>query len=140
MNSFNGSQPCTDVPIRGGDQCFKARSGKDGTPLDLHVTHVLARSFQQTHRVRQRCALEEADIDVGSEDADVGERCIVYADGRITVVHQFPDVRTAPPHDGKPSPRNGAKIAGLRVEPLTNGRVSFDGSGESQEGGHDVSG
>src|SRR5262245_29081826 len=42
--------------------------------LQLHVPHVLARSFQQARWIRERGTIEEANVDVALEYVDVRER------------------------------------------------------------------
>jgi hypothetical protein len=108
VGSFGYLQSCNDVSIRGCDQCLERRLVEGKSGLDLDVTHVFSRTLQQTRWIQQRCAVEEADVDVSPEDTDIGEWCVFYAHGGVTIMHEFANVGAALAHERKPRPRDCA--------------------------------
>lgn len=98
------------------------------------MAHVFAGPFQKAGGIRQRRAVEESDVDVRTEDADIGERSILYARGRVAVVHELQDVIAACTHLRKPLARYRAERLGLAIEPGVDGGIAPDRSRESQDG------
>src|SRR5262245_52245863 len=59
-----GGDPLLDVLIRGVDQCAERRIVRLATGDELHVAHALAVACEQTRRILERRALEEAHVHV----------------------------------------------------------------------------
>src|SRR3974390_2360699 len=69
----------------------------------LHMTHALAGSLQQTGGVPQRCTLKESHIHVRSEYIDVSEGHIAQARNRTAVMQELADLVPAISHHLKPA-------------------------------------
>src|SRR6188768_1364266 len=96
------------------------------------MTHAFAGSLQQTGGIFERCATEEADIDVVSEYADVCEGRILDTCVGASVVHQLHDIIAALTHPIKPLLRNGPQLCRSFFQPDVDGRIVLLRSRESQ--------
>jgi hypothetical protein len=76
-----------------------------------YVAHVSAGTLQQASWVREFRAPEKADIDVGFERVDMGERGIPDACRRAAVMQQFGYISSTPTDDVEPMPRDRAQFA-----------------------------
>src|ERR1700679_3641998 len=77
------------IPVRSIDEFAQGCGVCERSGSQLHMAHELAGALQQTGWVRQRCALKETYIYVGSEYIDVAERRISQACNRAAVMQQL---------------------------------------------------
>jgi hypothetical protein len=73
---------------------------------ELHVTHVLTGSLEQSRGIGKMCAQEEAHVDVRREHIDVTECRVAYARSRMPVVEKVSYVVAAVAHAFVPGSRN----------------------------------
>src|SRR5262245_34530337 len=92
----------------------------------------LPRSLEQSRRIIQQRAKEEADIDVIPECVDVAKRRVSDTRGRTTVVHQFAHVGATLPHAHEPGFCERSKIIALRAQPGIDCRVALHRRWESK--------
>src|SRR5437588_10169503 len=74
------------------------------------MAHELAVALQQAGRIRQRCAVKEPHVDVGSEYIDVAEGRIAQTCNRTAVMQYLPDFVPAFSHHLKPLMRDGSQF------------------------------
>ena len=103
------------------------------TGLQLHVTHVLSASLEQSGRIGDMRAEEEAYVDVRCERIDVAESRVPRARGGMTVVQQLAHVIAALPHAVEPRARKRAERTWTVAEPGVNRRVSLDRGRKAQQ-------
>jgi hypothetical protein len=99
------------------DQCGERLLVDSHARPQLHMAHVLSGSFQQSRRIRNVRAQEEAYVDVRRERIDVTERRVVYARGGMAVMDQFAYVVAARSHALVPTARDRAEVACSAFEP-----------------------
>jgi protease I len=97
------------------------------------MAHELACALQQARRIRQRCALKEADVDVRGEYVDIAEGRISQARNRTAVMQKLPDFVPALSHRLEPLMRDGSQFTGMLFHPRVNGRIPLDSAVESQQ-------
>ena len=100
------------------------------------MAHTLATALQQTNRIRQRCAMEEPNVDVSFEGIDVTEWRVAHARNRTSVMHKLPDIGSTLSHDFKPLPRDGSQFTFLLFDPRVYRWISLDGTGKPQDSIH----
>ena len=127
-----------DIAIGGADQRLERRRVESVAWPELHVSHSLALSFQQSRGIGQGGAVKESNIDVSLEDTHIGKWGIANARGSEAVMHELPNIGATASHASKPWLRKGAKLARLRCKPGRNCGIAFDRSIESQECRHDT--
>src|SRR5437588_3319671 len=86
------SQTSFHVSIRGIDQRNQGGGVDLDTRFELYVTHTFAIPFEQTCRVLELGAKEEADVYVSLVNPDVTERCITNTRRGTPIVHELSDV------------------------------------------------
>jgi len=96
--------------------------------LELHMAHESSAAFKEPCRIWQRCALKETDVDVRRVYADIGERDVAEAGGRLSVVHEFADFITAVAHRFEPFAGDGAKFSGVLFHPRVDAGGTLDGA------------
>jgi hypothetical protein len=72
------------------------------------MPHSSAGAFQDARPIAEKRTIEESDIRVRTEGADIGERSIFNTRSRVIVVQDFANIRSAgshafPPRLGHPS-------------------------------------
>ena len=92
------------------DQVDQGRGIDVASGPELHVPHVLAGTFQQASWVREFSATEEADIDMGFERVDIGERCIRDTRSRVAIMEQFAYIISTGADNVEPVPRDRAQF------------------------------
>jgi len=97
------------------------------------MAHEFAGAFQQVLRISEFGAEKEADVDVMGEGIDLCERGFADACGRVAVVQQFGDVRSATAHDIEPALRDGAQRPRMILHPEINGGVATDRGGKQHQ-------
>lgn len=102
------------------------------------MAHVFAGALEQVGRVEERSSLEEADVDVGGEGVDIGERDVTETGDRAAVVEEFADLVAAIAHDFEPLAGDGAEWAGVALEPGGDGGIAFEGAIKAEEVGAHV--
>ena len=129
------AQASFHVGVCSVDECPKRRLVRQRGGDELHVAHVLSRPLQETARIVERCAAEEAEIYMGFECADVSEGRISHTGRGHTVVNELGYVRSASAQRLEPTTRQLTKLTWL-VEPASNGGVVPDCSWKSHERTH----
>ena len=81
------------------------------------MAHVLACSLQQVGGVWQRRAVEEADVDVCSEDIDRPERSVFHAHDGTAIVEKLSHVRAADAQAVEPLMGEVTEFTGPSREP-----------------------
>jgi hypothetical protein len=97
------------------------------------MAHELAGTLQQAGRIRQRCALKEAYVYVGSEYIDVAEGYIAQTCDWTAVMQDLPDFVPAFSHHLKPLMRDGSQFTSMLFHPRIDGGIAFDSSVEPQQ-------
>ncbi len=77
---------------------------------ELYVAHVLARTFQQAHWIRELRATKKSDIDMSVEHVDIGEGSISDARGWVAVMQQFANIISTIADNVEPTPRDSAQF------------------------------
>jgi hypothetical protein len=97
------------------------------------MAHALAGALQQVSRIRQRCAMKEPHVYVGSEYIDVAEGRISQAGNRTAVMQKLPDFVAAFSHHRKPLMRDGSQSTCMLLHPRIDGGIPLDGAVEAQQ-------
>src|SRR6266480_1475700 len=82
------------------------------------MAHELAGALQQAGRIRQRCAVKEPHVYVGSEYIDVAEGRIPQTCDRTAVMQKLPDFVPAFSHHLKPLMGDGSQFTGMLFHPI----------------------
>jgi hypothetical protein len=125
-----GAESGLDIHVGSVDQIAESCGIRLVGGLQFHVPHAFAASLEQVGCIIERCAVEEADIDMTLECIDVPERRIFYACDRATVVNQLSHIVTAFPHLLKPPLRNRPQLGRAIDQPEVDSRVSLYCSGQ----------
>jgi hypothetical protein len=99
----------------------------------LHMAHEFPGPFQQARRIRQRSAVKETYVHVGSKDIHVREGRIAHAGNRTAVMHELADLVSAISHHLKPLARQVSQIAMMRIQPGIDGGIVLDCTIEPQD-------
>ena len=105
--------------------------GRSG--FQLHMTHELAGTLQQTRRIGQGCTVEETDVYVRGEDVDVAERRVSQTSHRTAIVQKLPHFIAAFSHRFEPRLRDGSQFNWMLSHPGIDGRVALDRAIEPQQ-------
>lgn len=92
------------------DKCDQGRGIDATSGPELYVAHMLAGTLQQARWVREFGATTNADIDMGLERVDIGERGISDARSRAAVMQQFPYIMSTLTDDVEPMPCDSAQF------------------------------
>ena len=139
QQQLSGVYAAFDIGIRSLDHRLQSVWIDVGIGLEFHMTHALARTFEQAIGIGDLGAAEEADINVGCEGIDVTERRFTHAGGRMVVVQQLPNIVAAAAHDLKPSPGHRSEFTRTIIKPRLNRRIASNGSWKLKESVHDLS-
>jgi hypothetical protein len=96
------------------------------------MAHKLAAALHEMARVRQRCALKEANVYVRREHIHIAERHIAQACNRTAVVQDLPDFIPAASHHLKPFPRNRSQLASTLLHPRIDRWIASDSAVQSE--------
>ncbi len=134
--SVRGAEAQPDVSIGRLDEVGQ-RSGVDRfAPAQLHVPHAFTVALQESGRVVQRSAEEEADIRVIAEGIDVAERGIPDAGGPMAVVEKLPNDGAAPAHPVEPGLDHASQAVIRNREPGVDAGFAPNGAREPQQLAH----
>ncbi|HJV12001.1 MAG TPA: hypothetical protein VJ690_10905 [Burkholderiales bacterium] len=122
-----------DSRVRSLDQCSERVCVDLPVRAELHVTHVLSGSLEQSGWIGEMRAEEEAHVDVRCERIDVAESCVACARGGMAVVEKLAHIVAALSHSVEPGARKRGERTGTFVEPGVNRRVSLDRGRKAQQ-------
>src|SRR5881628_2294229 len=97
------------------------------------MAHELAGALQQASRIRQRCAVKEPHVYVGSEYIDVAEGRIPQTCYRTAIMQKLADFVAAFSHHFKPPMRDGSQFTCMLFHPRIDGGIPLDSAVESQQ-------
>src|SRR5258708_39258529 len=97
------------------------------------MTHELAGALQQAGRIRQRCAVKEPHVYVGSEYIDVPEGRVSQTCDRTAVMQKLPDFVPAFSHHLKPLMRDRSQFTTTLFHPRIYRVIPPDSAVESQQ-------
>ena len=97
------------------------------------MPHALARPLQNPSGIVEERAIEEADIRMSAEGADVAERRIAHARGGLTVVQKLADVAAATAHALEPGLSDPSQLVIGRGKPGIDARIPMNGACEGQK-------
>src|SRR5258707_3244809 len=97
------------------------------------MAHELAGALQQAGRIRQRRAVKETHVYVGSEYIDVAEWRISQTCNRTAVMQKLPNFVPAFSHHLKPLTRDGSQSTCMLFHPHIDGGIPLDSAVESQQ-------
>src|SRR5450631_179577 len=97
------------------------------------MAHELAGALQQAGRIRQRRAVKEPHVYVGSEYINVAEGRISQTCNRAAIMQKLPDFVPAFSHHLKPLTRDGCQFTWMLFHPCINGGIPLDSAVESQQ-------
>jgi hypothetical protein len=121
-----------DIVVGNYDQVAQSINVQFFAGAQLHMTHALARAFEQAGRIREHCAIVEADIRMSLECVDISKRRVPHTSNRTPVVQELADIGAATAHAFEPYPRHQSERIGEVGKPSLNLRVSSDRTREPQ--------
>src|SRR5262245_58801249 len=119
-------QTSLDVVVGDYDQVAQSRNVQFFAGAQLHMTHALARAFEQAGGIREHGAIEEADIRMSLECVDIAKRRVLHTNDRTSVVQELAHIGAAAAHALKPCPRHQAKRIGEVGKPSLYLRIASD--------------
>src|SRR3954454_18018392 len=97
------------------------------------MSHELAGALQQAGRIRQRCALKEPHVNVGSKYIDVAEGRISQTCNRTAVMQELSNFVAAFSHRLKPLMRDDSQFTFVVFHPRVDGGIPLQSAAKSQE-------
>src|SRR5882672_1218134 len=97
------------------------------------MAHELAGTLQQAGRIREHCAVKEANVYVRSEYIDVAEGRISQTGNRTAVMQKLPDFVAAFSHHRKPPMRDGSQSTCMLNHPRIDGGIPLESAVESKD-------